>query len=205
MVEKKFLDSVYELESGEKTREFYDDWSRTYDEEVSENGYATPARIAAALAKFAPDKAAPVLDLGCGTGISGMAVHAEGFTTIDGSDFSAEMLAEAREKGVYRDLIQADIARPMPFEAGAYPVITAVGVFSPGHAGPETIDAVMAKLPRKGLFAFSLNDHAIENPGYEGRMMDHLDCGAASLLFKEHGPHLPKIGLNAGVYVMRKH
>jgi len=204
MPEKKFLDSAYELENGEKTREFYDEWSRSYDREVGENGYATPSRIATALGEFVPDKTVPILDLGCGTGISGAALRAEGFTTIDGSDFSAEMLAEARAKGVYRQLIQADMAQPMPFEDADYPVITAVGVFSPGHAQPDTIDAVMSKLPPQGLFAFSLNDHALENPGYKGRIMDHLDCGAASLLFKEYGAHLPKIGLKACVYVMRK-
>lgn len=204
MTKKTFMGAVYGLDSADKTREFYDQWSRSYDRELAENGYATPVRIAAALAKFISDKTMPILDIGCGTGVSGAALRAEGFTTIDGSDFSAEMLAEARKKGIYRELMQADASQPMPVEDGTYGAITAVGVFSPGHAGPETIDAVMAKLPSGGLFAFSLNDHALKIPGYGGRIMDHLDSGSASLLFREYGPHLPKIGLNASVHVMRK-
>ena len=201
----KFLDNVYDLDTPDDTRRFYDDWSDTYDAEVAENLYATPARLAEALATHVLNKHTPILDLGCGTGVSGAALREAGFDTIDGSDFSAQMLAHAKVKGIYRQLLRADLTDPMPFEDGAYKIITAVGVLNPGHGPAEVLDAVLAKLPRGGTFAFSLNDHALADPGYEGRLMDHLDCGTAMLLTKEYGPHLPKIGLKSNVYVLQKH
>lgn len=201
----KFLENVYDLNTADDTRRFYDDWSDTYDAEVAENGYATPARLAEALAEHVLNKRTPILDLGCGTGISGAALRDAGFETIDGSDFSAPMLAQAKAKGIYRTLLKADLTDPMPFEDGAYKIITAVGVLNPGHGPAEVLDAVLAKLPRAGIFAFSLNDHALADPSYEGRLMDHLDCGAAHLLFKDYGEHLPKIGLKSNVYVLQKH
>ncbi|MEM9231414.1 MAG: methyltransferase domain-containing protein [Pseudomonadota bacterium] len=201
---KKFLDNVYDLESADATRDFYDRWSETYDSEVSENGYVTPKRLAEALAEYVPDHQTPVLDLGCGTGVSGQALRDQGFPTLDGSDFSPRMLEQARAKGIYRNLLVADLNTPMPFASGAYQVITAVGVLNPGHGPAEVLDSVLEKLPKGGIFAFSLNDHALADPSYEARLMDHLDCGTAALLFKEYGPHLPAIDLKSNVYVLQK-
>lgn len=202
--DKTYLDRVYDLESGEQTRGFYDEWSGSYDDEVAGQGYVTPARAAAALAEHAKDKTAPLLDIGCGTGLAGKQFHEAGFTTIDGTDFSAEMLAQARAKGVYRDLTQTDLSDPFPFEDGTYPMIAAIGVLTPGHAPASTIDEVMAKLPSGGLFVFSLNDHGLASTDYPGRINNQLDCGAAQLLFREHGEHLPGFGMESTVFVLRK-
>ncbi len=204
MTDKKFLDNAYGLEGAEETQAFYDAWSSSYDTEVAENGYATPARCAAALAQFAPDTSAPMLDLGCGTGVGGAALKAAGFTTIDGSDFSDEMMAQAGKKGIYRRLLKADLTNPMPFEAGDYTNISAIGVLNPGHAPAETLDAVLEMLPSGGCFVFSLNDHALADGTYEGRLREVVDCGTAHLLFSEYGEHLPKIDLKSTVYVLRK-
>lgn len=201
---EKFLDNVYDLVTAEKTKAFYDDWSNTYDTEVAENGYATPARAAEALAGVTTDRTEAIMDLGCGTGIAGAALRAAGFTTLDGSDFSAAMLEKAREKGIYRSLIKGDLGNEMPFADGAYRIITAIGVLNPGHAPAQLFDRVWAKLPKGGLFAFSLNDHALADPTYEGRLNEYLDCGAVRLLFREYGEHLPKIGLKSNVYVVSK-
>lgn len=201
---KGFLDKVYDLAGGQQTRALYDDWSESYDTEVADNGYATPGRAAAALFAHAKDPGAPLLDIGCGTGISGRALNEAGFTVIDGCDFSPEMLKKAGMKGVYRQLIQTDLNDPFPFKDGAYPLMSAIGVLNPGHAKPEVLDQILAKLPRGGLVVFSLNDHAMADPGYEGRLNENLDCGYATLLFREYGPHLPKIGLRSTVYVLQR-
>ena len=68
MADKEFLRDVYELKSVADTKALYDDWSASYDTEVSDNGYVTPTRIATALAKMLPDLNTPVLDFGCGSG-----------------------------------------------------------------------------------------------------------------------------------------
>ncbi|MCR9115216.1 MAG: methyltransferase type 11, partial [Rhodobacteraceae bacterium] len=39
---------------------------------------------------------------------------------------------------------------------------------------------------------------------YEGAMNQWLDCGAARLIFKEYGPHLPGQNLKSNVYIIEK-
>lgn len=201
---EKLIHNAYGLDGADATRNFYDKWAKTYEEEVTENGYATPARCAAALAQFASDPSAPVLDIGCGTGISGLALKDAGFATLDGSDFSAEMLALAAAKGIYRRLHNTDLEDPFPFTPGSYANVSAIGVLNPGHAPAETLDLVLALLEPGGLFVFSLNDHALGDNSYEARISEHVDTGHAELLFKEYGEHLPELDLKSNVYVLRK-
>lgn len=199
-----FLDNVYDLDSAEKTRAYYDKWADAYDDAMDENGYATPNRCAEALAEYVGDLTAPILDIGCGSGISGKALKAAGFAVIDGCDFSAQMLEFAQEKKVYRDLLNTNLENPFPFEPGAYGALAAVGVLNPGHAPATTLDDVLALLQPDGHFVFSLNDHALEDRSYEARLNEHLDAGTARLLFKDYGTHLPKIDLKSTVYVLQK-
>ena len=202
---RKFLTSAYALRSADEARRHYDDWAASYDAELAENRYATPARCADALARFAPDLSAPVLDIGCGTGLSGIALREAGFTTIDGTDLSPSMLEKAKVlQGVYRDLFPGDLNDPLPVSPGAYTHAAAVGVINPGHAPPETIDSVLALLPPGGCFVFSLNDHALADPAFPARIEAITTAGQADCPFREHGPHLPGIGLEATVFVLRK-
>lgn len=201
---EKFLDKSYGLKSPEATREHYDRWAASYDAEIAENGYATPGRIAAALWKYLPDPDAPVLDFGCGTGLCGLALLAAGYRTVDGLEPSLEMLEQARAKGVYRQLTQLDIADKTPVKPGSYRAIAGCGLLSKGAAPPATFDVIMRALDRGGLFAFSFNDHALEDRAYTGKLNDWLDCSAARLLFKEYGDHLPGINLKSTVYVIEK-
>lgn len=203
--DKGFLDCAYAVEDSEATKALYRDWAASYEDEVRANGYVTPARCAEALAGLVSDKDAPLLDLGCGTGLSGEAFKAAGFNTIDGTDFSEEMLAHARRKpGLYRNLIRGDLNNPLPAKAGDYAHIAAVGVFSPSHAPAAMIDQVMALLPPGGCFVFSLNDHALEDPSYDERIRALADAGTAEVAFREYGDHLPKQGIKAEVCILRK-
>ncbi len=197
----RFLDKVYTARTADETRDLYDDWSASYEAEVAENGYATPGRCADALAQCMSDKSAPILDFGCGTGLSGLALKLAGFTTIDGVDLSADMLAQAESKGAYRTLSQ--IGADSPIE-GEYEAIAAIGVIGAGAAPISTFDLVMNALPKGGKFVLSFNDHALADPINEGRISDWCDCGAARLLFKEYGPHLPGLDMKSNVYVIEK-
>lgn len=200
----KFLGRTYSLDSPQATSDHYNEWAATYDAEIAENGYATPGRIARALWKALPDPQVEVLDFGCGTGLSGVALRLVGYDVVDGTDPSPEMVERAREKNIYRRLSVLDIADPAPVAKGAYGVIAAVGVIGVGAAPPKTLDILMHALPRRGILALSLNDHALADPAYIGRLHEWLDVGAARLLSKEHGDHLPKIGLKSTVYIIEK-
>lgn len=199
-----FLDKAYGARDAASTRQLYDDWAASYEAEIGENGYATPGRCAAALRAHTKDPHQPILDFGCGTGLSGLALKLQGFTCIDGVDLSAEMLEQARAKQLYRRLDQIAADAPLPFTPGDYAAIAAIGVIGAGAAPISVLDTLMAGLASGGLLVFSFNDHALQDPANEGRLNEHLDCGAARLLLREHGDHLPGINLKANVYVVEK-
>lgn len=199
-----FLDKAYGARDTASTRQLYDDWSASYDAEITENGYATPGRCAQALALHTPDPTQPILDFGCGTGLSGLALRLAGFEVIDGLDLSAEMLEGARAKGVYRSLDQIAGDTALPHAPGTYAAIAAIGVIGAGAAPLSTFDTIMDGLATSGLFVFSFNDHALADPAFDGRVTRAVDEGAARLLLREYGPHLPGIDINANVYVLEK-
>ena len=196
-----FLDKAYALRDLDATRALYDAWSASYEAEVSSSGYVTPARCAEALAAHVTDTSAPLLDFGCGTGLAGLAFKRAGFNVIDGVDLSSEMLAKAREKSVYRTLTQIEADATLGSE---YTLISAVGVIGAGAAPISTLDTLLHALPSGGKLVFSFNEQTLEDPANTGRLNEWLDCGAASLLFMEYGPHLTKRDMNSCVYVIVK-
>lgn len=199
-----FLDKAYLARDAEQTRVLYDDWSESYEAEVRENGYVTPGRCAEALASFVTDRTRPILDFGCGTGLSGLALKLAGFAEIDGFDLSEDMLEQAKAKRLYRNLRVIEADEPLPFEQGTYPAIAAIGVIGAGAAPIALLDTLMHALGSGGLLVFSLNDHALQDRCNEARINEWTDCGAARLSFCEHGPHLPGIDLGSKVYVLEK-
>lgn len=116
--------------SPDQVRGLYDEWAAGYDANLRDWGYEAPtlaARYAAELA--APD--AHVLDAGCGTGMSGEALKAAGFFTIDGIDFSADSVALAEKRGTYRLVTEIDLMRvPTILPNARYGALVCVGVMS---------------------------------------------------------------------------
>ena len=201
---QRFLDKAYSARTPDETRVLYDDWAASYEAEVAENGYATPPRCAAALAERTKDMTAPILDFGCGTGLSGLALKAAGFETIDGVDLSADMLRQAHDKGLYRSLTQIEGGAPLSHAPGTYAAIAAIGVIGAGAAPIEVFDMLMEVLTSGGYLVLSFNDHALEDPANEARLTAWTDRGAAILRFQEYGDHLPGIDLKSNVYVLEK-
>jgi len=201
---KAFLDGAYRINTTDDARAFYDAWANSYDDEITTNGYLTPLRCARALAQAANDLTRPMLDIGCGTGISGLAMVEAGFTTIDGSDLSEEMLDKAKTKGVYRNLWQADLKQPFPFATGTYHYLAAIGVIATGHMPPETIPRLVNLLDQGGFMVFSLNDHTLENPDFEANLHTLVDNKTITILFEEYGDHLPGIGLKSKIFILKR-
>jgi SAM-dependent methyltransferase len=98
----------------------YGEWVATYERTVEDE-----MDIALLDALATPDW--PMLqraaDLGCGTGRTGAWLRRHGVGVIDGVDLTPEMLAVAGSKGVYRRLVEADLAAT-GLEASAYDLVT---------------------------------------------------------------------------------
>lgn len=200
-----YLRRVYGIDDPLEIRDYYDNWAASYDAELRENGYATPGRVAAALADLAPGLDTPVLDYGCGTGMSGEALAAAGFTTIDGADPSHGMLRVAASKGVYRDLIHLDIDAPEPpFVPGSRAIVTAIGLIGPGAAPLGLFDQLLALVAPGGLFVVSFNDRALDIPEFAAKVAEVRAAGGVDIVFEELGSHLPGLGNQSMVYVFQR-
>jgi SAM-dependent methyltransferase len=86
-------------------RSGYGEWVDTYEQTVQD---AMDIELLERLEEV--DWAGEVADLGCGTGRTGAWLAGRGAIAIDGVDVTPEMLARARERGVYRELVEADVA-----------------------------------------------------------------------------------------------
>lgn len=189
--------------SVEETQNVYTQWAETYDAEVTGRGYHTPARIAEMLAAHLQDDPRPVLDFGCGTGLSGMALRQAGIAPLHGTDINPAMLAEAGPKGIYA---QTFVSEPGTLEVapGTYRAIVAAGVISLGAAPPDTLDLVVAALGPGDLAILSFNDPTLAHGGYEARLDMHVASGAVDIRQRRHGPHLDDVQMGSDVILLRR-
>lgn len=109
----------------------YDQWAATYDETLRTWGYEAP-QLAARTLVDAVGPTAYVLDVGCGTGLTGAALRTAGLTgDIDGIDLSPASLAQAQGKGVYASLAEVDLqGLPLPIDSDRYDALLCVGVLT---------------------------------------------------------------------------
>lgn len=139
-------------------RDLFDRYAPRFDADLTGTlGYATPEALAALLerAGAAKDGCAEALDLGCGTGLSGVAL-APFAARIEGVDLSPRMLEEARARGLYHALHEADLLAFLPARPAAFDIVFAADVLNYlGDLGPA-FAAVAVALRPGGRFAFSV-------------------------------------------------
>ncbi len=204
MSEPKTPAGLWTRHTPEETRKLYADWAESYDADVRDWGYATPARIALALRQSGANVEKPVLDFGCGTGLSGMALKSVGFDVIDGTDISPEMLAQAEARGIYRQVWLGETGTLGHIRRGDYPIIAATGVISLGAAPPETLDLLIEALAPGGLLAFSYNDATLKDRAYTDRLDIAVLAPDIEVVFERDGPHLPAKNMTSTVYVLQR-
>ncbi|MEM7520140.1 MAG: class I SAM-dependent methyltransferase [Pseudomonadota bacterium] len=143
------LDNAYEINGPDSAKALYRDWAETYDNSFGEGwGYAAPRKIAA-LFLAESDGDTPILDIGAGTGL--VAAHLGGAQT-DAFDITPEMLAVAKTKGLYRNLIEGDLLKPLPLESDTYGGVISCGTFTHGHVGPACLPELLRVTRPGGLF-----------------------------------------------------
>ena len=175
----------------------------SYDDELKSNNYSTPKRCAKALRKHLKNTNSYILDIGCGTGLSGQEILNIGFNNVDGSDFSEKMLYEAKKKNIYKKLFNLDLNRKYYRVNFRYEAIVAAGIISPHHANPSCLEKCLNILCDSGLLIFSLNDHAIEDKSFMDKIFTIIDKNF-EILEKTYGDHLPGIELKSYIYVIKK-
>src|SRR3954453_22886003 len=108
----------------------YDEWAKGYDDPLAAWSYQAPAVVAETVVSRHPT-AGVVLDVGCGTGLVGLALRARGFTgELLGLDISQASLEIARESGSYDSLEHADLQQRLPREDDSVDALVCVGVMT---------------------------------------------------------------------------
>lgn len=203
MTDKNLRPDLWTERSIADTQDLYTDWAARYDADLGARGYHTPTRLAEALAPFlSADDERPILDFGCGTGLSGLALRAAGLGPLHGTDITPAMIDEAESKAIY-DRLWVSQPGALDAEPGRYRAITAIGVISLGAAPPETLDLVVAALGAGDLLALSFNDPTRAHGGYDAQLNTHLEAGRLSTLARQHGPHLDESGMGSDVIILR--
>lgn len=159
-------------------RELFDAFAPRFDAELEGAlGYRTPALLAAMIEGLPKGR---VLDLGCGTGLSGLALKPFAMR-LEGLDLSPRMLAVARARGIYDALHEADLLDFLPRRAGAYDLIAAADVLNYlGDLAPA-LAAMHAALKPGGTALFSLEAGEAAVALGEGLRFRHNASRAAAL------------------------
>ena len=198
------LDKAYSLESAEEVVDLYRDWADRYDHDTVERfGYVAPQRTVAVFLRHFSDRAARVIDVGCGTGLAGEVLRDQGFSNVDGLDISPEMLEAAREKGVYRELIEADLTKPLDIPTDSYDAVVSVGTFTHGHVGPEGLDELIRITRAGGVITFSINEGVYQEYGFEAAYRALADRGIAAVVETVQSDYLVKEGISSFVTTLK--
>ena len=95
-----------------------------------------------------------VLDLGCGTGLSGVVLR-DCSAQLTGVDLSQKMLAHARHKNVYDRLIESDIVSFLWSDAQCYDLIQVLDVLPYFGELNELFAALIPRLSKYGIIVLS--------------------------------------------------
>ena len=173
------LRRAYAVVTTEDGQQLYQDWAATYDATMLEGlGYLTPRLVAEALAQHLMALDAPVLDVGCGTGLVGAEAAELGYTTLDGLDLSVAMMTVAAQRGVYRHLLEGDLTQPLPMASRAYAAVVCAGTFTSGHVDASCLDELV-RILRPGGWLVCTVHHAVWEPlGFAAGFIRLVDAGA---------------------------
>ena len=168
------LQRAYDVKGPEEAIDLYRNWAGSYDQQL-ERGlrYVAPAVIAQMLSVAEPDHTVRVLDVGCGTGLVGVSLSKLGFVYLDGLDFSSQMLDEARRKGVYMKLIQADLNESLDLAPSTYGAAISCGTFTHGHVDANALDRIAPLLKPGAIFACTIHKAVWEAAGF-ARTLERL-------------------------------
>ncbi|AWC21648.1 dTDP-3-amino-3,6-dideoxy-alpha-D-glucopyranose N,N-dimethyltransferase [Aminobacter sp. MSH1] len=170
--DKTALDMVYAAETEAGLAAAYAAWANGYDRETAALGYCLPFVIAGWVARHVPKGLGPLLDAGCGTGLSGPYLAALGYGEIEGLDLSEEMLDLARARGGYAALTKAALGRRLPWRDGHFAAIVSTGVFTAGHAPASSLDELVRITSRGGFVMFTVRDVVLEAGGFRTKISE---------------------------------
>jgi predicted TPR repeat methyltransferase len=142
-------------------RHLFDQFSGDYDSRMlGQLGYAAPRilrEFAALVMPAVENHSVSILDLGCGTGLAGIAFR-DLAAVLDGVDLSPAMIAKAHERAIYRTVEVGDI-EDLGKSHETYDIVLAADTLVYLGALDTVFDSVGAVLVPDGLFLFTIEEH----------------------------------------------
>lgn len=148
----------------EYVRRLFDEFAPTYDESLRKIDYNGPEQLLALAKKHLPEDAGnlDILDLGCGTGLSGLQ-FTELARRLKGIDISQRMVEAARGTGVYDELEVDELLNALVRHQNDTDLAVAADAF-PYIGDLEAVFlSVYSALRPGGLFLFSVETHDEED------------------------------------------
>ena len=205
MTVNKALDLVYAAKNEQELAAGYAAWAAGYDRETAELGYCLPFVITSWLARYVPAGEGPLLDAGCGTGLTGPYAKALGYDDIEGLDLSEEMLEVARGRNAYKTLKKAALGERLPWPDDYFRAFFASGVFTEGHAPASAFDDLVRITAKGGHAMFTIRESIIERDGFQDRFNALAASGKWRLVeetpsFRPYAIAEPEIGVKVFVF-----
>ncbi len=172
-------------------RNLYDGYAGRFDAHLTgELHYCGPEALRDAVARAAPATALrDVIDIGCGTGLAGVAFKPLARRLV-GVDLSPAMVEHARARAIYDELLVDDIVAALARMPGEFDLVVAADVFIYlGDLAP-VIAAMHAGLRAGGVATFTLET----TTGQPYRLMPHRR-------FAHDPAHVTTLARNAGFAV----
>ncbi|ETX03445.1 class I SAM-dependent DNA methyltransferase [Candidatus Entotheonella palauensis] len=178
-------------DSGEVAK-YYDEWATDYNDTLVSWNYRAPADTANLLKQYVPIDHR-ILDAGCGTGLSGQALHDAGYRDIVGIDISPDSLVIAEKTNVYRQVQTQDLQQtPFPFETDSFDALACVGVMT-YVAEPAPVFREYCRLVSSGGYlVFTQRTDLFDAQDYNAVMAQLQDEGLWEIVsVSEPQPYLP--------------
>lgn len=161
------LQSAYGAKNSQELEERYDAWATDYEQDVLSYGYIVPAVTSGMFSRYVKPGEGKVLDAAAGTGMMGDILAPLGYEDLTAIDLSQNMLRIARQKGVYTELRQMELGKRLDFPDNSFGATVATGVFTEGHAPPESFEELVRVTTPGGYVVFSVRADMYLEAGYK--------------------------------------
>ncbi len=165
-IDSAIMAKAFDSTDTESLKNLYENWATTYDKENAAAGFRLPALTPGFLSRYVAPSDQPILDAGCGTGLTGDNLRILGYKNIIGIDLSESMLKIARGLCVYNQLEQMALGEHLSFPDNHFAAVISTGVFTKGHAPSSSFDELIRIIAPKGYLVFSIRDDIYENHGF---------------------------------------
>lgn len=166
-------EAVPERGSDEYVAALFDDFASTFDENLAELDYRAPALLCERLAQSVDGRGPlDILDAGCGTGLAAPLLKPLAQRLV-GVDLSAQMLARARDRGMYDELAEGELTAFMLSRCGQFDVIVSADTLCYFGALEAPLRAAHQALRPGGTLVLSLEAWDAADPAATFDLQPH--------------------------------